>query len=139
MAEISATPPDLVPDIWDDVYPFFKPAMDADIFLTEERLYSELISDKALLFIATIDGTIKGAAVVRIEEMKSKVVNVVMLGGKNMKEWKQSLLDALKLYARGMGCRYIVSSGRPAWSRLLPEFKAEKTIYYAEVTCQAAV
>lgn len=129
MIQIVAAKPEEIDDIWATIWPHLKPAIDEDLFTDENMLKTQLKNDQSLMFIALVDGVVKGAAVAVIEEARGKVVNIVTLGGTDFVEWKQAMNDALTLYAKGMGCEYIVALGRDAWERLWPDFVAGKRLY----------
>jgi hypothetical protein len=93
---ITATPPDLIPKIWDVVWPLLREAVDASLFLTAEALKAELMEDKAILFVATVNGAISGAVVVKIEDVKSKILHIIALGGKGITDWKVPMVDAME-------------------------------------------
>ena len=129
MAQIVAARPDEIDAIWATIWPLLKPAIDEDLFTDENMLKTQLKNDQSLMFVALVDGVVKGAAVTVIEEVRGKVVNIVTLGGKDFAEWKDALNAALTLYAKGMDCSYIVALGRDAWERLWPDFVAGKRLY----------
>ena len=103
---ILAVKPEEIMSVWADVYSFLKPAIDEDLFTSQEMLYNCLVNDEYLMFVAINDKKIKGAAVVVIEEPKCKVVNIITLGGEDFKDWKQEMNEAISLYAKEMGCEY---------------------------------
>ena len=121
--------PQEISGIWEDVWPHLKPAIDEDLFTDETMLKKQLMDDHSLMFIAVINGAIKGAAVVIIEEPRDRVVNIVTLGGQDFKDWKDEMNAALTKYAEGMNCEYIVALGRDGWARLWPDFEAGKRLY----------
>lgn len=130
---ITVARPDIIPDIWDVAYPLMKGAIDVDIFQTEKTIKDKLTGDTALLFLATVDGAIKGAVVVQIEECSSKVVHVLALGGKDFKQWQAAMQEALNKYAYFMECKLIASLGVRAWKRLIPDYTEGRTLFYKEV------
>ena len=130
---IKVVRPDLVPEIWDMVFTHLKPAVEEDLFHDEASIKKALIEDRALMFLALVDGVIKGVVVANIEEGKHHFVSIISLGGVDMKDWQDAMLGALDKYASGMKCRYIISTGTKAWGRILKDYKAGKTLYYKEV------
>ncbi len=130
---ITIAQPTEIEALWPVVYPHLKPAIDEDLFTDENMLKKQLSDDKALLFIALVDGVIKGAAVTVIEEVRGRVVNIVTLGGKDFSEWKRQMNDTLTMYAEKMCCDYIVALGRDGWQRLWPDFEAGKRLYIKRI------
>lgn len=131
---ITVARPDLIPDIWDVVFPMLKPVVDGDMFLNEEILKERLLQDKALLFIATIDGKMSGAIVVQVEDCANRLVWITALGGKNFKAWGKQFVSALEEYAKSLGSKYILGLGVKAWQRMSPDFSpVEKQLYLKEV------
>lgn len=130
---ITVARPDLIPDIWDVVFPLLKPAVEGDIFLNEEMLKTRLLEDKALLFIATVDGKMSGAIVVQVEDCSNRLVWITALGGKNFKSWGKQFVAALEEYAQSLGGKFIVGLGVKAWQRMSPDFTPAKQLYFKEV------
>lgn len=123
----------MVEALWPQVLPYLKPALAEDLFADADFLKRLLLDDDALMFLAHVDGILKGAAVVQIEIVRKKIVNILCLGGEDFFQWKEPLNDALTRYAREMGCNYITALGRKAWERLWPDFVPGKTMYYKEI------
>lgn len=134
MVKITVRKAEEIEGVWPSVIPFLEPAIEQDFVHDEESLKSLLMEDKALLFVATIDGITTGAAIAQIERFKKcDIVNIVSLGGKNFKLWKQQMNDALTKYAFYMECKFIVANGVRAWQRLWPDFKPGNICYTKEV------
>lgn len=133
VVQIVVAKPEEVEDLWPSVKPFLDPAIDKNFFHDESTLKAACIEDRALLFIAMVDGTISGAAITCVEKMKISLVNILSLGGKNFKAWGDKMNDALTLYASHIGCKYIVASGSEGWKKLWPDFKPGNTCYLKEI------
>lgn len=131
--KISVARPEMIESLWNQVFPHLKPAIDEDFWTDEQTLKKMLAEDNALMFIASVNGTIKGVAVTQIEEMRSKVVNIITLGGEDFKDWKEAMNAALTLYAEKTGCSRIVALGRRGWEKLWPDFKPGKILFYKEI------
>jgi hypothetical protein len=131
---ITVARPDLIPDIWDVVFPMLKPALKDDLMLNEEILKNGLIEDKSLLFIATVDGAIKGAAVVQVQDMSHKTAWVTAIGGKGFKIWYPALDEALQKYASHIDCSHLIFLGSRAWQRLTRDYTQGKQVFFKEVT-----
>lgn len=133
MVQITAVKPEEVEGVWPSVKPFLDPAIEKDFFHDENSLKSSVMEDRAILFIAIVDGKISGAVITQIEKMKVSLVNILSLGGQNFKAWGQKMNEALTLYASHMECKYIVANGSEGWRRLWPDFKAGNTCYLKEI------
>ncbi len=133
MVQIVVARPEDVEGLWPSVKPFLDPAIDKDFFHDENTLKAACIEDRALLFIALVDGKVSGAAITQVEKMKISLVNILSLGGKNFKAWGLKMNEALTIYAAHIGCKYIVANASPGWSRLWPDFKAGNTLYLKEI------
>lgn len=130
---ISIIKPENITSMWDAVYPYLAPAIEEDVFHTEQSLKNLLVNDQALMFIANVDGVVKGATVVQIEDGKHSLVNILTLGGKDFRCWKKQMNEALTQYAYFMECKFIVALGKRGWSRLWPDFQPGKTFFSKEV------
>lgn len=130
---ISVASPDMIEPLWPSVYAHLEAAIDEDFFTDEATLKGLLLEDRALLFVATVDGSIKGAAVTQIEEARTNVVNILSLGGDDFASWRNEMNDALTLYAEKMFCTKIVALGRKGWERLWPDFKPGKILFCKEI------
>lgn len=134
MVNISVRKAEEIEGIWPSIINFLEPAIEQDFVNDEESLKNLLMQDKALLFIATVDGNLTGAAITQIEKFKKcDIVNILSLGGKEFKHWKTQMNDALTQYAFYMECKYIVANGVRAWQRLWPDFKPGNVCYTKEI------
>lgn len=134
MVKISVLKPGDIEVNWPAIFFHLESAISEDIVHDEESIKYLLKNNKALLFIATVDGEITGAAVAQIEKFKRcDIVNILSLGGKGFKNWKKEMNDALTQYAFYMECKYIVANGVRAWQRLWPDFVPGKICYTKEI------
>ena len=130
---ITIANPLIVNEIWEVVYPHLKPAIDEDLIHDEVTLKNKVSMDQAVMFIATVDGKIMGAAVVCIEEFKSHIVNILALGGQDFKLWKDQMNEAITIYASEMKCDMIVALGVKGWQKLWKDFTPGKILYHKKV------
>lgn len=134
MVQISVRKAEEIEGVWPSVIPFLEPAIEQDFVHDESSLKTLLMEDKALLFIATVDGKTTGAVIAQIEKFpRCDIVNILSLGGKEFKNWKTQMNEALTQYAFYMECKYIVANGVRAWQRLWPDFKPGNVCYTKEV------
>lgn len=132
--KITVARSDMIDGLWTEVWAYLKPAIDEDMFHSEESLKKLLLDDCALMFLAYMDGIIKGAAVVQIDGEKYPLTNILTLGGEDFVHWKAQMNEAITKYAQFHECRYIVAAGRKGWARLWPDFMAGKTVFCKEIT-----
>ncbi len=130
---IAVARPGEIEALWPLVFPHLEAAIDEDFWTDESALKKMLIDDKALMFLATVDGEIKGAAVAQIEELRTSVVNIITIGGKDFKDWKGAMNGALTTYAKEMGCSRIVALGRKGWEKFWPDFTPGKILFCKEI------
>lgn len=58
-----------------------------------------------------------GAALTEIRNYpRAKIMNIFMLGGKDMPKWKEDFCDAMEMFSRSQGCDFIQATGRRGWS-----------------------
>lgn len=132
-AKISVVKPENISLIWPTIFPYLKSAIDEDFWTSEDMLKNLLVTDKALLFVATVGEDIKGAAVVQVEEVRERVVNILTLGGSGFAQWGTAMNDALTYYAQVMKCGRIVALGRKGWLALWPDFVPGKILFSKRV------
>jgi hypothetical protein len=79
--------------------------------------------DFKLWEITENDEVIKGAFVTEVLRAGGgSAVNVIALGGKDMKSWLGDMLDALDKYRAKIGADAVIAAGRPGWKRTLERF-----------------
>ena len=132
-ASISIAPPSAIKGLWPAVRPLISKALDEDMFTDEAMLLWMLQEDRALLFVAMIEGIIKGVAVATIEMVRFPICNIVTIGGDDFDAWQETMKAALTLYAEQTHCRFIVAMGARAWQRIWPDFSPGKMLYYKEI------
>lgn len=133
VAQIVVVEPQKVNEIWPQVKEHLDPAIAKDLVHDEISLKTAVAEDRALLWLAVVDGKIMGAVITVIEKFKITLVNILSLGGKEFKRWKDEMNQALTLYASAMGCKYIVANGSEGWRKLWPDFTPGNTCYLKEI------
>lgn len=64
--------------------------------------------------------TLVGGFVTQIESgSRGRALNIISLGGENMDDWLEPLIESLVDYGRTNHCRYIIEMGRKGWRRVL--------------------
>lgn len=94
------------------------PVWDTDFF------YKQIMEDTKQLWVA-IDNEkeeICGAVVTEVVEYpRAKLVNVILLGGNNIKLWKDAMGNAIENFANNEDCYALQSMGRKGWQALFPD------------------
>lgn len=118
---VSAVPAEHVSSVWQRVSSLLAPGMyrlggryDLDDVLRD------LQHHQTSLWIAFDSTTrvIEGAAVVRIADYpKRRLARIEIVGGKRLRKWADSILQAIEAYARDVGCSGVEASGRLGWER----------------------
>ena len=89
-------PQEAVGSVWKDVDGILKRAV-------------ETVNDKSNV-IDVLDGVFDGTYVLWV------------VGGTQMKEWEDQLIDTMKRYANELGCSHLEGYGRKGWGRALKKY-----------------
>lgn len=74
--------------------------------------------DELQLWIITNNDEKKlyGAGLTQIQSYpRARIMNIFMLGGRDLKKWKESFCDAMETFARSQKCDFIQATGRRGW------------------------
>ncbi len=55
---------------------------------------------------------------------RAKILNLFMLGGRDMKKWKDKWSSAMELFARSQGCDFMQAIGRRGWASFKGAFES---------------
>ncbi len=122
--------PESIDEVWDQVAPLLKPAVDLHDGYYMRDVYNELRSGRQMLWVYAIGREIKAAIVVEVLQYpRKRSVMVVFAGGALMVEWLE-YFETLKQYARAVGAKDIEVIGRCGWARVL---KADQEKTYLKV------
>lgn len=94
------------------------PVWDTDFF------YAQIMEDTKQLWIAVDNEkeAIVGAVVTEVVEYpKAKVVNVILLGGNKIRDWKDAMGSRIEEFANTEDCYALQSMGRKGWQALFPD------------------
>ena len=84
-----------------------------------EDILDEVEQCRTALLVAEEEGTIYGAATIRITPFpKAKVASVDFVCGTKMQKWIRKLIKAIDIYAKENGCKYTDAVGRDGWIRI---------------------
>lgn len=114
--------------IWPKVEPFLVSAMMKWLPLYRSSdLLDNVQEDKMQLWIITDNKEEKlyGAGLTQIHAYPlAKLLNVFLLGGKDMKKWKNDFPAAVELFAKSQGCEYLQAIGRRGWTYIPNGFES---------------
>lgn len=101
--------------VWDKVEPNIRKALDVeDTGFSAEDILTCLQMRQMQLWVHP-----KAAAVTQIQVLPQyKKLVLITLGGEDMDEWLDDLMDTLEAYGRDMGCKYGEQWGRKGWLRV---------------------
>jgi hypothetical protein len=116
---------------WFYAKPYIEMAMKDSLGETAEDLHEAILGDKAQLWIS--DG---GAAVSRVLQGKKKAMQIVAMGGDNMREWLDEMVNGWKEFAKEQRCDLVMASGRRGWKREMSKYGfGEK---YVTIVCEVS-
>ena len=106
--------------IWPMVEPFLISAMKRwlPVYFSSDLLEG-VLEDKMQLWIITNnkEERLYGAALTQIIPYpRAKILNLFLLGGQDMKSWKDDMSNAIETFARSQGCDFLQSLGRRGWA-----------------------
>lgn len=114
-----------VKKVWDQVEPMLLGALKKNIPLwNTDDILEAVMKDEMQLWIAYDDDAEKllGSVITQITIYpRGKLVNVFLLGGNNIKMWKDKMAEKIEKFAREEGCLYLQAIGRKGWQPLFPD------------------
>lgn len=133
---ISMVPYEEIPHVWPKVMPFLVEAVKlyAHRYSIEDIL-EQLLTQEQSLWVAYDDEIIGAVAVKIVEFPKGRVLNIDLVGGKQIEDWYKDMNDTLYRYAKDIGCNLITAYGRPGWKAMAKKqgFKTVTYIFEREV------
>jgi len=120
--------PKRVHEVWPTVAPLIKKAMARGDLGTFDCVEADVLSARALLWVAWADPFILGAAVTQIiGSEQGKVCLIVACGGKRVDLWL-NLIEKIEEYAKAESCRCTRIMGRKGWARLLSDYQIARVV-----------
>ncbi len=117
-----------IDDVWDDVIPFLKAALEVEgnLFLVDD-IYYKIIRREMQLWVAFCTGKLRvfGITTIRVFPQK-KIATLVYVGGHDMPSWEH-LIHHIHDFAKSNDCSEIEVCGRTGWERALKTFGYERT------------
>jgi hypothetical protein len=117
--EVSLVPPQLVEELWPNVFPHVSKAAEYTFGRYEpEDIFEFVRAGEAHLWVVLDGEDIIGITITRFWQYpRKKCLDMVFIGGDEGFSWKEPMLKMLQHWARDNGCDVIESSGRPGFAR----------------------
>jgi hypothetical protein len=129
-------PPDQVLFYWDTVFPWLEAAYAKTDIPTPESLLADLASGHKQLWVAYAeppDNRILCAVLTRLAKMLGGLhCEVVAAGGREITRWIH-LMSSIEDWARLEGCVKVTVIGRPAWLRVLRNYRQRHVMLELEL------
>ena len=132
---VVAVPANRVEAYWPHVHEFVWPAFERfpgemDI----PTLLRRLLNGEGTLWVAYRDGRFLGGAITRIEDYPGfRAVQLVALGGRQFRLWKDELDKWITRYARYHHAKRLEFYGRKGWEKTLPDFEVNRIMMVREL------
>jgi hypothetical protein len=127
-AEAVCVDPKQVHIIWPEVSHWIKRAMERGDLGTFVDTEADVLSGRALLWLAWDAPKIEAAVVTKLgRSEKTKSCVIVACGGERSERWA-SLIEQIENYARAEGCDAVRIFGRRGWARVYPEYRVAKIL-----------
>jgi len=88
------------------------------------------------LWVSTSDGVVNGICITQILTYpRKKNLLILLLAGKDFKEWQDEGNERMVDYAKANNCRGIEFHGRKGWGNLLKDnnYKEQHVVFYKEI------
>jgi hypothetical protein len=108
-------------EIWGSAYRWVERGLEHEFALISAAdVFDRIVQRRMTLWGIYDRGRLSGAMVTQIETgSRGKALNVIALGGSDMDQWLEPLIEALTAYGKNNRCRYIFEMGRRGWLRVL--------------------
>lgn len=132
--------PELLPYYWEVVQPLLQKAVDETSGeLTTDDVYLRLQNRLMQLLVVVDHEKIIAAGVTEVVDYPQfRKLRVVLLGGKEAKNWRSAFMDMLDVGGRAVGAKEIEWCGRRGWVRFFsddPSVKERYCVMTKEVSC----
>jgi len=123
--KVSLVPQQAVGSVWKDVDGILKRAVETvnDKSNVIDILDGIFDGTYVLWVVLNDDNKIVAAFTTRlIVYPQRKALALDWVGGTQMKEWEDQLIDTMKRYANELGCSHLEGYGRKGWGRALKQY-----------------
>lgn len=122
---VSLVPQEAIGSVWKDVDGILKRAVDtvkdkSEVIDILTGIYEGMY---ALWVVMNEDDKIIAAFTTRlIQYPRRRALALDWVGGTQMKEWEDQLIDTMKRYGNELGCSHLEGYGRKGWGRALKKY-----------------
>ncbi len=122
---VSLVPKEAVGSVWKDVDEILKRAVDtvkdkSEVIDILTGVYEDMY---ALWVVMNDDDKVIAAFTTRlIQYPRRRALALDWVGGTQMKEWEDQLIDTMKRYGNELGCSHLEGYGRKGWGRALKKY-----------------
>ena len=122
---VSLVPQEAIGSVWRDVDGILKRAVDtvkdkSEVIDILTGVYEGMY---ALWVVMNEDDKIVAAFTTRlIQYPRRRALALDWVGGTQMKEWEDQLIDTMKRYGNELGCSHLEGYGRKGWGRALKKY-----------------
>ena len=128
MAEAVCVDPKQVSEIWPKVSELVRVAMMRGGLGSYAEVQKDVMSGRALLWLAVEDKEFKGVAVTTLEKTEwNKSCLITACGGSNIEQWIDCI-GRIEDFARDEGCDRVLIFGREGWIRWLPAYRPMRVV-----------
>lgn len=122
-----------VPLVWPRVIEHIQKALDHSEDLTLDEVRKKLLKTEMQLWLILDDGEMKSTLVT---ELQPPIIRFLLLGGEDVDEWIEHLVDVAGRFGASHGCTHIEVIGREGWRRIGRRlgFKHIYTTYRKEIS-----
>ena len=123
--KVSLVPQEAIGSVWKDVDEILKRAVDtvkdkSEVIDILTGVYEGMY---ALWVVMNEDDKIIAAFTTRlIQYPRRRALALDWVGGTQMKEWEDQLIDTMKRYGNELGCSHLEGYGRKGWGRALRKY-----------------
>ncbi len=123
--KVSLVPQEAIGSVWKDVDGILKRAVDtvkdkSEVIDILTGVYEGMY---ALWVVMNEDDKIIAAFTTRlIQYPRRRALALDWVGGTQMKEWEDQLIDTMKRYGNELGCSHLEGYGRKGWGRALKKY-----------------
>ena len=118
-------PQEAIGSVWKDVDEILKRAVDtvkdkSEVIDILTGVYEDMY---ALWVVMNEDDKVIAAFTTRlIQYPRRRALALDWVGGTQMKEWEDQLIDTMKRYGNELGCSHLEGYGRKGWGRALKKY-----------------
>lgn len=125
--------PATVAAIWPQVSPLIRAAIDRGRISDFDCVERDVLSGDALLWVATQDHEIYGAAVTQLQAANGRKFCAIVAAGGTEMDLCLAQIGEIEDYAREEGCEAMMIFGREGWRRKLKDYQQSAVVLEKEL------